>query len=96
MSKWLETQNGIINLRYVKRITRTSLGGVSQILAWYDDDIDHCEILAEYTNDAVYEIENEDSLLEKHEGYICAELMLRRIKGIVDSFSCDLCEVECV
>ena len=54
MVNWIQTINGFINISHVRRLSVSSLGDVVQILAWFDDDIEHCIVINEYHTNKTY------------------------------------------
>ena len=94
MVKWLKTKNEIINMSYVRRFSLSYLGDVVQILAWFDDDIEHCIVIDEYKENVMYEIETEIGTLVECLGRDCALLEFSKIERFVDCCHCSLSEVE--
>lgn len=54
MVNWIQTINGFINISHVRRLSVSSLGDVVRILAWFDDDIEHCIVINEYHTNKTY------------------------------------------
>ena len=84
MVNWIQTINGFINVSHVRRLSVASLGDVVQILAWFDDDIEHCIVINEYNANKTYQAEYND-------GYVTlsAECAARHdIAGIMSRAKC--------
>lgn len=81
MVNWIQTINGFINVSHVRRFTVSSLGDVVQILAWFDDDIEHCIVINEYHTNKTYQTEYDEDL--------SAESAARHdIAGILNNLKC--------
>lgn len=81
MVNWIQTINGFINVSHVRRFTVSSLGDVVQILAWFDDDIEHCIVINEYHTNKTYQTEYDEDL--------SAECAARHdIAGILNNLKC--------
>jgi hypothetical protein len=62
MVNWIQTINGFINMSHVRRLSVSSLGDVVQILAWFDDDIEHCIVINEYHTNKTYQNNGDENL----------------------------------
>jgi hypothetical protein len=53
--KWFATsvinKDALFNADKIIKITKSECGDVIQILAWYDNDIENCEVLREFDSD---------------------------------------------
>lgn len=84
MVNWIQTINGFINVSHVRRFTVSSLGDVVQILAWFDDDIEHCIVINEYHTSKTYQAEYNDGYVN-----LSAECAARHdLGGILNNLKC--------
>ena len=84
MVNWIQTINGFINISHVRRLSVSSLGDVVQILAWFDDDIEHCIIINEYHTNKTYQAEYNDGYVN-----LSAECAARHdLAGILNNLKC--------
>lgn len=84
MVNWIQTINGFINVSHVRRFTVSSLGDVVQILAWFDDDIEHCIVINEYHTNKTYQAEYNDGYVN-----LSAECAARHdLAGILNNLKC--------
>ena len=82
MVNWIQTINGFINISHVRRLSVSSLGDVVQILAWFDNDIEHCIVINEYHTNKTYQDEYAD-------GYLSAECAARYdLAEILNNLKC--------
>lgn len=84
MVNWIQTINGFINMSHVRRLSVSSLGDAVQILAWFDDDIEHCIVINEYHTNKTYQAEYNDGYVN-----LSAECAARHdLAGILNNLKC--------